>query len=53
MSVKPKKCFYCHREGNNITIDEEGEMFFLCDKHIVMFRATYPKEVYGKKKNEE
>lgn len=51
--MKTKKCFYCKSEATNITIDAEGEMFYLCDKHMKTFRATYPKEVYKKKKEDE
>jgi len=44
-----RKCFYCNREATNITIDEEGVMFYLCEKHLKLFRALYPKEIYRKK----
>ena len=46
------KCFYCNREATNITIDDEGIMFYLCEKHLKIFKALYPKEAY-KKKHEE
>ena len=47
-----KKCFYCNREAKNITIDDEGVMFYLCEKHLKIFKALYPKEVYKKKLDE-
>ena len=48
-----KKCFYCDNEGKNITVDEEGEMFFLCAKHLKLFRAIYPKEGYKANQDDE
>lgn len=47
-----KKCFYCNKEATNITVDDEGIMFYLCDKHFIMFNAQYPKGRYAKDKEE-
>ena len=48
-----RKCFYCNREATNITIDDEGEMFYLCEKHLKIFRALYPKEGYKQKDDDD
>jgi len=47
-----KKCFYCDKEATNITIDDEGVMFYLCERHLKLFNALYPKEAYKKRQNE-
>ena len=46
-----KKCFYCNREATNITIDDEGVMFYLCEKHFKLFGALYPKKGYKQKQD--
>ena len=48
-----RKCFYCNTEAKNITIDDEGVMFYLCEKHFKLFKALNPKEVYKKKQDDE
>ena len=48
-----RKCFYCNRESTNITIDEEGVMFYLCQKHLMLFRAHNPKGGRRKKQDDE
>ncbi len=48
-----RKCFYCNREAANITIDYEGVMFYLCEKHLKLFRALNPKEGYTKKQDDD
>jgi len=48
-----RKCFYCNREATNITVDDEGVMFYLCEKHLKLFGALYPKEGYKKKQEDE
>lgn len=39
-----EKCFYCNREAKNITIDDDNIMFYLCDRHVKLFSALYPKK---------
>ena len=48
-----RKCFYCTSEAKNITIDDEGVMFYLCEKHFKLFKAHNPKGIYDKNKCEE
>ena len=48
-----RKCFYCNEEATNITIDDEGVMFYLCEKHLKLFRALNPKEIYRKKQEDD
>ena len=51
-NIHGRKCFYCDREATEITIDDEGEMFYLCEKHLKLFMASNPKGGI-KKINEE
>ncbi len=48
-----RKCFYCNREAANITIDDESVMFYLCGKHLKLFRALNLKEGYKKKQDDD
>ena len=48
-----RKCFYCNRESTNITIDEEGVMFYLCPKHMILFNAHNPRGGNRKKSDDE
>ena len=51
--IPHKKCFYCNKEAHNITVDDEGELFYLCEKHIKLFRALNPREGYKQKDDED
>ena len=42
-NITGRKCFSCNREATEITIDDEGELFYLCKKHLKLFMASNPK----------
>jgi hypothetical protein len=51
--TRTKKCFYCQKEATNITIDDEGVMFYLCERHLKLFTAIYPKKGYDSRQKED
>lgn len=52
-NITGRKCFSCNREATEITIDDEGEMFYLCEKHLKLFIASNPKGGIKKNKDDE